>query len=49
MKGKAISAHMGGWIVTIEVDGDGHIQRIMPEMIPYYVAIKDDYRRWAYA
>jgi predicted phosphodiesterase len=46
MKGKAIAAHMGGWIVTIEVDGEGHIQRITPEMIPYYKAIPDDYKNW---
>lgn len=43
MKGKAISAHMGGWIVEIEVDERGYIQSIMPQFIPYYVAIPSDY------
>lgn len=46
MKGKAISAHMGGWLVEIEVDELGHIQRIMPQFIPQYVGIKDDWKNW---
>ena len=43
MKGKAISAHMGGWIVEIEVEDDGTIRRIKPQFIPFYIAVKDDY------
>ena len=46
MRGKSISAHMGGWIVEIDVDGEGHIQRIRPQFIPYYVAIQDDWKNW---
>lgn len=42
-RGKGISVHLGGWIVTIEVDKQGHIQRIVPEMIPFYRAIDADY------
>lgn len=43
MRGKGLAAHMGGWIVEIEVDEQGSIKRIMPQFIPFYVAIKDDY------
>jgi len=46
MRGKGISANMGGWIVEIEVDENGYIQRIIPEFIPFYVGIEDDYKSW---
>ena len=42
-RGKGISVHVGGWIVTLHVDEDGTIQRIMPEFIPYYRSIEKDY------
>jgi len=45
-RGKGISVHLGGWIITIEVDGKGHIQRIVPEMIPFYRGINSDYKNW---
>ena len=45
-RGKGISVHMGGWIVTVEVDEKGYIQRIVPELIPYYAGIKDDYKNF---
>lgn len=47
-RGKGISVHMGGWIVTVEVDENGYIQRIVPELIPYYYGIKDDYKNFEY-
>lgn len=43
-RGKGISVHMGGWIVTIRVDKDGTIQGFSAEFVPYYAPIKDDYR-----
>ena len=45
-RGKGISVHLGGWIVTVEVDEKGHIQRIVPEMIPFYKGIENDYENW---
>ena len=45
-RGKGISVHMGGWIVTIRVDEKGHIQGFAPEYIPYYYSIKDDYKNF---
>ncbi len=42
-RGKGISVHMGGWIVTIRVDENGYIQGFAPEFIPFYYSIKDDY------
>ena len=45
-RGKGISVHMGGWIVTIRVDKDGYIQGFCPEFIPFYSAIKDDYKNF---
>lgn len=45
-RGKGISIHMGGWIVTIRVDKDGYIQGFAPEFVPYYKPIKDDYKNF---
>ena len=45
-RGKGISVHLGGWIVTVRVDKDGHIQGFAPEFVPYYVSIKDDYKKF---
>lgn len=45
-RGKGISVHMGGWIVTIHVDENGYIQRFAPEFIPCYYSIKDDYKNF---
>ena len=45
-RGKGISVHLGGWIITVEVDEKGYIQRIVPEMIPFYKGIDSDYKNW---
>lgn len=46
MRGHSLSAMMGGWIVEVEVASDGTITRIYQECIPYYTAIKDDWKNW---
>ena len=43
-RGKGISVHLGGWIVTIKVDKNGTIKSFAPQFIPYYASIKDDYK-----
>ncbi len=48
-RGKGISVHLGGWIITVEVDDKGSILRIIPEMIPFYKGITDDYKNWSRA
>lgn len=45
-RGKGISIQMGGWIVECFVDEEGTINRIRQEFIPFYKAIKDDYKNW---
>jgi UDP-2,3-diacylglucosamine pyrophosphatase LpxH len=45
-RGKGISVHMGGWIVTIRVDEEGTIQGFAPEFVPFYSSIKDDWRNF---
>lgn len=45
-RGKGISVHLGGWIVTIEVDQTGTIKKLVPEMIPFYKGIENDYKNW---
>ena len=45
-RGKGISVHIGGWIVTVRVDKDGYIQGFSPEFIPFYSSIKDDYKNF---
>ena len=46
MRGKSIAAAMGGWIIELHVSDDGTIERIKQEFIPFYRAIKDDYKNW---
>lgn len=46
-RGKGISVHIGGWIVTVTVAEDGSILRISPEFIPFYSSIKNDYKNFA--
>lgn len=46
MKGKGISAFMGGWIVELHVNDEGTITRIKQEYIPFYKAINDDWKNW---
>ena len=43
-RGKGISVHLGGWIVTIKVNENGTIKSFAPQFIPYYASIKDDYK-----
>jgi len=43
MKGKRIQAHIGGLIITVHVNDDGTINRFLPEFIPFYDEIKNDY------
>lgn len=45
-RGKGISIHLGGWIVQIRVDSEGHIQGFAPEFVPYYYSAKDDYKNF---
>lgn len=42
-RGKGLSVHMGGWMVTVRVDALGHVLRIIPEFVPFYKGIEDDY------
>lgn len=46
-RGKGISVHIGGWLVSVTVDDDGRVQRIAPEFIPYHKSIKDDYKNFS--
>lgn len=43
MRGKRLPAHIGGWILTVHVDGDGTVTRCIGEWIPFYDAIAEDY------
>lgn len=45
-RGKGISVHLGGWIVTIHVKDDGTIERFGSEFIPFYRSITDDYKNY---
>lgn len=46
MRSKGIAAAVGGWIVEAYLNCDGGIERIRTEFIPYYTAIKDDWKNW---
>lgn len=45
MKGKGISAAIGGWIISLIVDAEGYLKAITPSFIPYE-AIQDDYKNY---
>ena len=45
-RGKGISVHMGGWLVTVRVDANGYIQSFAPEFVPFYASAKDDYKKY---
>lgn len=45
-RGKGISVHMGGWLVTIRVDENGYIKRFQPEFVPCYYSIKNDWKNF---
>lgn len=45
MRGKRIAAMVGGYIVTVHVDKNGEIKRFLPEFVPFYEMIKNDYER----
>ena len=45
-RGKGISVHIGGWIITVKVDETGTIRAISPTFIPYYNSCKDDYKNF---
>lgn len=45
-RGKGLSVNMGGWIVTVKVDENGTIKSIIPEYIPFYEAIEEDYKSY---
>ena len=45
-RGKGISVHLGGWIITVRVDDKGTIQSFAPEFVPFYSSIKDDYKKF---
>jgi hypothetical protein len=45
-RGKGISVHLGGYIVSVRVDENGHVLGISHEFIPFYKSIKDDYRNY---
>jgi hypothetical protein len=43
MKGKRLAAHVGGWICTVHVDDNGNVTRFIPEFVPFYDMVKEDY------
>jgi len=47
MKGKGLSAAIGGWIIDIIVDSKGHLLSISPEFIPFKKSITDDYKHYS--
>lgn len=47
-RGKGLSVNIGGWIITVAVDQNGYVHRMIPEMIPIYKGITDDWKSWRY-
>lgn len=45
-RGKGISVALGGWIVGIEVNKEGTILSLTQKFVPFYSAIKDDYKNY---
>lgn len=45
-RGKGISVHLGGWIVSVRVDEKGTIQGFAPEFVPFYKSIQNDFKNY---
>ena len=45
-RGKGISVHLGGWIITVRVSDDGTIQGFSQKFVPYYKSIAEDYKNY---
>ena len=45
-KGKRIQNTSGAWVITIDIDEEGTVTRIVPESIIQFKHIKDDWRKW---
>lgn len=45
-RGKGISVHLGGWIITVRVSEDGTIRGFSQEFVPYYKSIAEDYKNY---
>lgn len=43
MKGKRIAAHVGGWILEINLDKEGTIRRFKSEWCPFFNMVENDY------
>jgi len=43
MKGKRISAHVGGWMLTLRVDDEGTVRRLDITKYPFYKMVEHDY------
>ena len=43
MRGKKLAAHVGAYIITVHVDDEGTVVRFLPEFIPLYKILKDDF------
>ena len=47
-RGKAISVHTGGWIIEAQVNKEtGELRAVKSTFIPYYIGVKEDYKKWA--
>lgn len=46
MRSKGLAAHMGGFLIEVNVDTEGTITRFKSEFIPFYKAIREDYKNW---
>jgi hypothetical protein len=46
MRGKPISAMIGGWIVELHLNVDGAIESLTSSFRSFYTAIKDDWKNW---
>lgn len=43
LRGKGLVSDIGGIIITLHISADGTINRFIPEFIPYYKPLKNDY------
>jgi len=46
MRGKGLSAHLGGAIIELKLRDDGVISEFVPRFIPFYAATREDYKQW---
>jgi hypothetical protein len=46
LRSRGVAVTVGGWIVEVRLNVDGGVDEISARFVPFYTAIKDDWKNW---